>query len=109
MLLATWVFAFWKGRYRFAHIPAGGKAFLRETFSREGWLAIGRLALIFMFMIVFWGVVGPGAAANGWRRPKKMNLYSLSFGFNLALLASQIQADQRHQLIRRLHPIVPVL
>jgi proton-dependent oligopeptide transporter, POT family len=54
MLLATWVF--WLGRYKFAHIPPGGKTFLRDTFNREGWAAIGRLAILFAFVAVFWSL-----------------------------------------------------
>src|SRR5687767_4136845 len=34
MLAATWIF--WLGRRKFVHIPAGGTAFLKETFSAEG-------------------------------------------------------------------------
>ena len=88
MLMATWVF--WMGRYKFAHIPAGGKAFLRETFSREGWLAIGRLALIFMFMIAFWALWDQ--SGSEWvAQAEKMNLTVSLFGFSFTLLSSQIQ------------------
>ena len=34
MLIAT--LTFWAGRYRFVHIPPGGRRFLQETFSRRG-------------------------------------------------------------------------
>lgn len=54
MLIATWVF--WLGRYKFAHIPPGGKTFLRDTFNREGWAAIGRLAILFAFVAIFWSL-----------------------------------------------------
>ena len=54
MLLATWVF--WLGRHKFAHIPPGGKTFLRDTFNREGFAAIGRLAILFAFVAVFWSL-----------------------------------------------------
>jgi POT family proton-dependent oligopeptide transporter len=54
MLLATWVF--WMGRHKFAHIPPGGKTFLRDTFNREGLSTIGRLAIIFAFVAVFWSL-----------------------------------------------------
>ena len=88
MLIATWVF--WVGRYKFAHIPPGGRAFLRETFSREGWLAIGRLALIFTFMIAFWALWDQ--SGSEWvAQAEKMNLTVSLFGFNFTLLASQIQ------------------
>lgn len=54
MLLATWVF--WMGRYKFAHIPPGGKTFLRDTFNKEGLLTIGRLAGLFAFVAIFWSL-----------------------------------------------------
>jgi POT family proton-dependent oligopeptide transporter len=54
MILATWVF--WLGRYRFAHIPPGGAAFIRETFSKEGFRSIGQLLVIYAFVAVFWSL-----------------------------------------------------
>lgn len=88
MLVATWVF--WSGRYKFAHIPPGGKTFLRETFNREGWLAIGRLALIFMFMIAFWALWDQ--SGSEWvAQAEKMNLTISILGFSFTLLSSQIQ------------------
>ena len=54
MLLATIVF--WMGRRVFIHIPAGGMAFLRETFSKEGLKIIGRLCIIYLFVAVFWAL-----------------------------------------------------
>ncbi len=54
MLAATYVF--WSGRYKFAHIPPGGKTFLRDTFNKEGLSAIGRLALLFAFVAIFWSL-----------------------------------------------------
>jgi len=54
MLLATIVF--WMGRRVFIHIPAGGMAFLRETFSKDGLKIIGRLCIIYLFVAVFWAL-----------------------------------------------------
>jgi len=54
MLLATWVF--WLGRSQFVHVPPGGRTFLREAFSGEGLLAIGRLLVIYAFVAVFWSL-----------------------------------------------------
>jgi POT family proton-dependent oligopeptide transporter len=64
MLLATVVF--WAGRYTFAHIPAAGPAFLKETFSREGLATLGRIASIFVFVAIFWSLWDQTrAAASG--------------------------------------------
>ncbi len=54
MGLATLVF--WLGRYRFVHVPAGGMGFVREMFSGEGLKAIGKLSIIYLFVIIFWSV-----------------------------------------------------
>lgn len=52
MLLATIVF--WLGRNKFAHIPAGGTQFIRDSFSREGLGVILRLGLLYLFVAFFW-------------------------------------------------------
>jgi POT family proton-dependent oligopeptide transporter len=54
MLLAT--LTFWSGRHRFVHIPPGGREFLRETFSRRGLGALGRLVIVYLFVAVFWSL-----------------------------------------------------
>ena len=54
MALATLVF--WMGRNRFVHIPAVGPGFLREIGSKEGRQAIGKLAVLFAFVAVFWAL-----------------------------------------------------
>ena len=54
MLLAT--FVFWLGRTKFIHVPAGGKAAVREAFSGEGRRAMFHLAPLFLFVAVFWSL-----------------------------------------------------
>jgi proton-dependent oligopeptide transporter, POT family len=54
MFLATIVF--WMGRYKFIHIPPGGKTFFKETFSKQGLRQIGKLLPIFAFVPVFWSL-----------------------------------------------------
>ena len=55
MALATWVF--WMGRNKFVHIQARGvKEYIAETFSDEGKKAIGRVCVVFTFIIVFWSL-----------------------------------------------------
>jgi POT family proton-dependent oligopeptide transporter len=85
MLLAT--FVFWSGRYQFAHIPPGGKEFLREAFSPKGLAALGRLAVIFAFVAVFWSLWDQ--SGGEWvLQAEKMDLHFLG----LTWLASQVQA-----------------
>jgi POT family proton-dependent oligopeptide transporter len=54
MILATWVF--WMGRLRFIHVPPGGREFLKEAFSREGVAVMLRLALVYLFIAIFWAL-----------------------------------------------------
>jgi POT family proton-dependent oligopeptide transporter len=51
MALATLVF--WLGRYRYVHVPAGGRDFVRETFSADGLRAIGYMVPLFLIVMPF--------------------------------------------------------
>jgi POT family proton-dependent oligopeptide transporter len=85
MLLATVIF--WSGRYKFVHIPPGGKTFLRDTFTREGFAALGRLAIIFAFVAIFWSLWDQ--SGGEWvLQATKMNLHFAGIDW----IASQIQA-----------------
>ncbi len=85
MLLAA--FVFWQGRHKFAHIPPGGKTFLRDTFNRAGYAAIGRLAGLFAFVAIFWSLWDQ--SGGEWvLQALKMDLRFLG----ITWLASQIQA-----------------
>ena len=85
MLLAT--FIFWAGRRKFVHIPPAGKSFLRDNFNREGWAAIGRLAIIFAFVAVFWSLWDQ--SGGRWvLQGAKMDLHFAG----ITWLPSQIQA-----------------
>jgi proton-dependent oligopeptide transporter, POT family len=85
MLLATVIF--WSGRYKFVHIPPGGKTFLRDTFTREGFAALGRLAIIFSFVAIFWSLWDQ--SGGEWvLQATKMDLHFAGINW----IASQIQA-----------------
>ncbi len=75
------------GRFKFAHIPPGGRTFLRETFNRAGLATIGRVAIIFAFVAVFWSLWDQ--SGGEWvTQAEKMDLHFLGINW----LASQIQA-----------------
>lgn len=61
MMLAT--FVFWMGRRVFIHIPPGGNAFLRESFSKEGLASVGKLVIIYFFIAIFWSLWDQTASA----------------------------------------------
>jgi POT family proton-dependent oligopeptide transporter len=52
MVLAT--VAFWLGRWQFVHIPRAG--LIKESFTREGLRVLGRLSIIYVFMVPFWAI-----------------------------------------------------
>ena len=56
VLMALATVAFWMGRKKFIHIPAGGMDWFKETFSGVGLKAILKLSIIFIFIAVFWAL-----------------------------------------------------
>lgn len=85
MFLATIIF--WSGRYRFVHIPAGGRHFVREVFSADGLAVIARLSVLYLFVAMFWALFDQ--TASSWvLQAEKMD--RTLFGFEL--LSSQLQA-----------------
>jgi POT family proton-dependent oligopeptide transporter len=87
ILMAVATVVFWMGRRKFVHIPPGGKKFLRETFSREGFAALGRLAIIYVFVAVFWSLWDQ----SGGEWVLQANKMDLHFA-GITWLPSQIQA-----------------
>ena len=85
MLLATIIF--WSGRYRFVHIPAGGKHFIVEAFSPDGIRAIAQLSILYLFVAMFWALFDQ--TASSWvLQAEKMDRNV----FGIELLSSQLQA-----------------
>ena len=85
MALAT-VF-FWMGRREFAHIPPGGKAFIRESFGKEGLSVVGKLIPLVLFVGIFWCLFDQTASRLVFQA-ERMDRNILSF----EVLPSQIQA-----------------
>ncbi len=54
MFVATVVF--WAGRHKFVHVPAGGVRFVREAFSPVGLRAAMNLAVLYVFVAMFWSL-----------------------------------------------------
>lgn len=85
MFVATVVF--WSGRYQFAHIPAGGAAFLREIVSPEGLRIFARLGVLYLFVAMFWALFDQ--TGSSWvLQAQKMDQTFLGY----RILPSQIQA-----------------
>ncbi len=88
MLFATLIF--WLGRKRYAVVPPAGVAWLRDVFSKEGLKTIGSLAIIYLFVAVFWSLWNQ---SNGqtWTLQARSSLMDKNLGFGITLLPPQIQ------------------
>jgi proton-dependent oligopeptide transporter, POT family len=99
MVIAT-IF-FWAGRRKFVHIPPAGLGFLKQMFSREGLGALFRLAIVYVFVAVFWSLWDQSSGGSWTLQAAKMDLHipwfpwvelsPFKFGFGVNALASQIQ------------------
>lgn len=85
MFVATIVF--WMGRKKLVHIPPGGLTFVKECFSKEGLGVIGRLSIVYFFIIVFWSLWDQSSGGEWTLQAKNMDLNFLGFHF----LAEQVQ------------------
>src|SRR5262245_65703320 len=85
LLIAT--LFFWGGRNKMVHVPPAGLGYLKETFSKEGLLTLGRIAMVFFFILFFWGLWGMSNGAEWTLQAEKMDLHWM--GMNL--IAAQVQ------------------
>jgi proton-dependent oligopeptide transporter, POT family len=85
MLLATIVF--FLGRRKFVHVLPAGLRFWREVFSREGLNAIGRLAIVYAFVVVFWALWDQSAGIEWTLQARSLDLHFLW----ITLLPEQVQ------------------
>src|SRR5213075_2966164 len=103
MVIAT--LFFWGGRKKMVHVPPAGLSYLKETFSKEGLITLARIAMVYVFILVFWALWGMSNGAEWTLQAEKMDLHvswlpwlSFSFspfhvsaGWGLDLLAAQVQ------------------
>jgi POT family proton-dependent oligopeptide transporter len=87
ILMAIATVIFWMGRYKFVHIKPAGRSFFAENFNPEGRAALGRIAIIYVFVAVFWSLWDQ--SGGEWvLQGQKMDLHFMG----ITWLASQIQA-----------------
>src|SRR5881396_392117 len=85
MLIAT--LFFWGGRNKMVHVPPAGLSYLKETFSKEGLITLGRIAMVYVFILVFWALWGMSNGAEWTLQAEKMNLHWMG----MDLIAAQVQ------------------
>ncbi|MBN1845915.1 MAG: MFS transporter, partial [Sedimentisphaerales bacterium] len=85
MFIAT--VAFWMGRHKFVHIPPSRSEFVKECFGREGLGVIRRLAILFVFVSMFFSLFDQSHSA--WvLQGARMNTHWLG----MDILPAQMQA-----------------
>ncbi|MHA3772622.1 POT family MFS transporter [Verrucomicrobiota bacterium sgz303538] len=85
MVIAT--ICFWAGRRRFVHIPPGGLGFVKQAFGKEGLGALGRLAIVYVFIAIFWSLWDQSSGGSWTLQAEKLNLH----WFGMDLLPAQVQ------------------
>ncbi len=93
MFLAT--FVFWLGRNRFVHVPPAGKQFIRTAFDAEGLLAMRRLAVIYVFIAVFWALYdqhGSSWLLQAEKMDRVVDLRPLGLSASFEILPAQPQS-----------------
>src|SRR6266513_1264004 len=72
---------------QFVHIPPAGLGFLKQMFSREGLGALFRLAIVYVFVAVFWSLWDQSSGGSWTLQAQHMDLH----WFGMELLPSQVQ------------------
>src|SRR5262249_58788350 len=75
MLIAT--LFFWGGRNKMVHVPPAGLGYLKETFSKEGLITLARIAMVYVFILVFWALWGLSNGAEWTLQAGKMDPHSM--------------------------------
>jgi proton-dependent oligopeptide transporter, POT family len=73
MVIAT--ICFWAGRKKFVHIPPAGLGFVKQVFSREGFGALARLAIVYVFVAVFWSLWDQSSGGSWTLQAKQLDLH----------------------------------
>ena len=85
MFVATVVF--WMGRKKFVHIPPTGSNYLKSFFNAETARLVGRLAIVFAFVPVFWALWDQSSGSEWTVQARSLDLTFLGFTF----LPEQVQ------------------
>ena len=85
MFIAT--LFFWAGRKKMVHVPPAGLGYLRETFSKNGLLTLLRIAMVYVFVIIFWALWDQSNGIEWTIQAEKMDLH----WFGMDLIAAQVQ------------------
>ncbi|MGV3623360.1 MAG: MFS transporter [Archangium sp.] len=88
MVLATVVFV--AGRSRYVMVPPAGKAWLKEVFSADGLKLIAKLAVLYVFVAIFWALWDQGNGGALVLQAQSPLMDKSIFGL-ITLKAAQVQ------------------
>jgi proton-dependent oligopeptide transporter, POT family len=95
VLMAVATLCFWIGRWKFVHIPPGGAAFVRQTFSAEGFRAVAKLAIIYVFVSPFWALFDQTGSAWVLQAEKMdLQLFPISWQDSIVNFLSSVGLPQ---------------
>ncbi len=89
-MMAVSTLVFWLGRNQYAVVPPAGRAWLIEVFSAEGLRTILGLAVIYIFIAVYWSLWDQSNGST-WTLQATSDLMDKDLGFGLHILPAQIQ------------------
>jgi POT family proton-dependent oligopeptide transporter len=69
------------------HVPPAGLGYLKETFSKEGLITLGRIAMVYVFILFFWALWDMSNGIEWTLQAQKMDLHFLG----MELQAAQVQ------------------
>src|SRR4029078_11145348 len=83
MVIATIFFL--AGRNKMVHVPPRGLGSLKESFlTREGLAILGRIAMVYFFILFFWALWGMSNGVEWTLQAEKMDLHWLGVYLNAA-------------------------
>ncbi len=98
IFMAFATFILWLGRKKYRPVKPVGKAFLKELGNRAGLAALGKISVVFLFLILFWAIYDQNSTL--WvKQAQGMNTqifgscaFLPSFIRDFRILPSQVQA-----------------
>lgn len=87
VLMGIATLVFWMGRRRYAHIPPGREAFLRDVLGPQGLSTVVKLAPLYFFILFFWTLYDQ--TGSSWvQQLKRLDCHMLGYDF----IPAQVQA-----------------
>jgi POT family proton-dependent oligopeptide transporter len=93
VFMAFATFVFWKGRTTFISLPpTSRREYVREIWSSEGRIQIGRLIILFSIVAVFWCLFDQTGSSWVLQAEHLDRSITLPFGVTFEILPAQLQA-----------------